>query len=119
MKCIRCALIALLSLLLLVVGVVEASAVNTGFHTELLPEDDINTLLKNVNITMLTDEPPKKPIECFDVNENALIAIGCSSSENKTVCIYSNEGVFQYGFSFKCSGTFGIEFDKSTIKKVL
>ncbi len=115
MKCIRCTLIALLSLLLLVVGVVEASAANTGFHTELLPEDDINSLLKNVNITMLTDEPPKKPIECFDVNENALIAIGCSSSENKTVCIYSNEGVFQYGYGFKCSGSFGIEFDKNTI----
>lgn len=33
---------------------------NTGFSTELLSEDDMNTLLKNVNISMLTDELQKK-----------------------------------------------------------
>ena len=103
----------ILTLLLLVFGGVEVLAMKTGFSTELLPEDDINTLLKNVNISMLADEPPKKTIECFAVNEDGMIAIGCSSSENKMVCIYTSDGVFQYGYSFKCNGNFGIELDKS------
>lgn len=115
MRCIRYIFTIILLLLLLVIGGVEVLAMNTGFSTELLPEDDINRLLKNVNISMLADEPPKKTIECFAVNEDGVIAIGCSSSENKTVCIYTSDGVFQYGYSFKCSGNFGIELDKSVL----
>lgn len=64
---------------------------------------------------MLADEPPQKAIKCFSVNEEGLIAIGCGNSENKTVCIYTNDGVFKYGYSFKCSGSFGIELDKSVL----
>ncbi|MBE6686110.1 MAG: hypothetical protein E7591_02650 [Ruminococcaceae bacterium] len=115
MKLIRHIFTIILTLLLLVFGGVEVLAMNTGFSTESLPEDDMNTLLKNVNISMLTDEPPKKTIECFAVNEDGVIAIGCNSSENKVVCIYTSDGVFQYGYSFKCSGNFGIEFDKSVL----
>ena len=115
MKFIRYIFTIILPLLLLVFGGVEVLAMNTGFSTELLPEDDMNTLLKNVNISMLADEPPKKTIECFAVNEDGVIAIGCSSSENKTVCIYTSDGGFQYGYSFKCSGNFGIELDESVL----
>ena len=116
MKLVRYIFTIILPLLLLVFGGVEVLAMNIGFSTELLPEDDMNTLLKNVNISMLADEPPKKTIECFAVNEDGVIAIGYSSSENKTVCIYTSDGVFQYGYSFKCSGNFGIELDKSVLK---
>lgn len=115
MKFIRYAFVIILSLLLPIIGGVEVLAMNTFFSTELLPEDDMNTLLKNINISMLTDEPSRKTIQCFDVNEDGLIAIGCSDSENKTVCVYTRDGVFQYGYSFKCSGSFGIEFDKSVM----
>ncbi len=44
-----------------------------------------------------------------------MVAIGCGNSESQTVCIYTNDGVFKYGYSFKCSGSFGIEFDKSVL----
>lgn len=115
MKRIRYIFIAILLLILLAAGGAEILAVNTGFSTEPLSEDDINTLLKNVSISMLTDEPSKKAIKCFSVNEDGLIAIGYGSSENKTVCIYTNDGVFKYGYSFKCSGSFGIELDKSVL----
>lgn len=115
MKFIRHAFVIILSLLLPIIGGVEVLAMSTSFSTELLPEDDMNTLLKNINISMLTDEPSRKTIQCFDVNEDGLIAIGCSDSENKTVCVYTCDGVFQYGYSFKSSGSFGIEFDKSVV----
>ncbi len=102
-------------LLLLIGGGVEVFAMNTGFSTVSLSADDIDTFFKNVKISVLTDEPPKKAIECFSVNEDGLIAIGCSNLENKTVCIYSSDGDFQYGYSFKTTGSFGIELDKSVL----
>lgn len=115
MKFIRCIFIIIFSLIVLFIGGVEVLAMNTGFSTELLPEDDMHTLLKNVNISMFADEPPRRTIECFDVNEEGIIAIGSSNSENKTVCIYTVDGIFQYGYSFKDSGSFGIELDKNVL----
>ena len=115
MRYIRCVFTILLLLLLIINGGLEVLAMNTGFSTESLLEDDINTFLKNVNITMLTNEPPKKAIDCFSVNENGVIAIGCSDSENKTVCFYTRDGDFQYGYSFKCYGNFGIELNKNIL----
>ena len=63
----------------------------------------------------MKSEPQKNPIECFSVNENGEIAIGCSDSEQKTVCIYADNGKFQYGYSFECSGSFGIEFENNNL----
>ncbi len=90
-------------------------AMNTGFSTESFSENDVKTILKNVDISMLTHEPSKDAIECFDINEDGLVAIGCGSSETKTVCIYTIDGDFQYGYRFRCSGTFGVEFDKNIL----
>lgn len=115
MKCVRCVFTVLLLLLLLINGGVEASAMNTGFSTESLPEDDIDIFLKNVNISILSDEPQKKAIDCFAVSEKGMIAIGCSDSKNKTVCIYTNDGNFQYGYSFECNGNFGIDLDENIL----
>ena len=72
MRCIRYIFATILLLILLVIAGVKILAVNTGFSTESLPENDRNTLLKNVNISMLADEPPKKAIKCFSVNEDGL-----------------------------------------------
>ena len=115
MKFIRYVFTITLPLLWMVIGGAEVLAMNTGFSTELLSVEDMNTVLQNVNISLLADEPPKKPIECFAVNEDGVIAVGCSSSENKTVCLYTSDGVFQYGYSFKCSGNFGIELDQHVL----
>lgn len=109
MRYIQLFCVFLLLLFPLSYGKVGALAMNTGFSTELLSENEIDLFLKNVNISMLSDEPQKKTIECFDVNENGVIAIGCSNFDNKTVCIYSSDGDFQYGYSFECNGGFGVE----------
>ncbi|MDD7635688.1 MAG: hypothetical protein PUJ55_01975 [Clostridiales bacterium] len=115
MRYIRCIFSVLLLLFLLTNGGLEVFAINIGFSTEPLPEDDIDTFLENVNISMLADEPEKKAIACFDVNENGEIVIGSRDSDNKTVCVYTSDGDFQYGYSFECSGSFGIELDKNIL----
>ena len=115
MKLIRLFFTVLLLLVLIIPGGVEASAANTGFSTEPLPEEDADTFLQNAKITMLTDEPQRKAIQCFSVNEQGLIAVGCSNLENKTVCIYTSDGDFLYGCSFACYGRFGVELDNRVL----
>lgn len=114
MRYIRYIFTTLLLFLLFTNGNVVLS-MNTGFSTASLPKDDIDIFLDNINLSMLTDEPTKKAIECFDVNGNGMIAIGCSDFENKTVCIYTSNGDFQYGYRFECSGNFGIELDENVL----
>ena len=90
---------------------IKVEAVNTGFQTNHLTSEEKNTFLSNINILLIDKEPMKNTIKCFDVNNNHLIAIGQNASERKTICVYSNEGVFQYGYTFSCNGDFGIEWD--------
>ncbi len=115
MKRIPWFLAILLLLLFPMNGRIEASAANTGFSTETLPESAIDTVLKNVTISVLKEEPQKTAIECFDVNENGLIALGGSDFEKKTVCVYTIDGSFQYGYSFTSSGSFGLEWDTNNL----
>ena len=89
---------------------VQAVALNTGFTTEALSEGDKERILANMKIKHLSDEPAKVAIDCFDVDENGVIAIGCSSNfETKRVCIYEKDGSFKCGYSFETNGSFGIE----------
>lgn len=90
-------------------------AMDAGFSTEQISKEDANKVVKNINIRLLTNEPPKRGINCFSVNEDGKIAIGSETIENKTICIYTSDGVFQRGYSFSCSGSFGIELDNNTL----
>jgi len=86
------------------------AAVQAGFSTEPLSAADTETFLKSVKLTPLTEEPKRRPIACFDADDER-IAIGCGDSGNKTVCVYTTDGTFQYGFRFPCGGSFGLELD--------
>lgn len=108
----------LLSFVLLIVifaNATQANAMQTGFQTNELSEEEKNTFLSNIDVLPIDEEPVKKAIRCFDVNSNRLIAIGQASSDQKTICVYSSEGVFQYGYIFHCSGDFGVEWDKENL----
>lgn len=115
MRYIRCAFMALLLFAILANTEVKVSAMSMGFTTESLPEDEVSSFLKNTNISVFHAEGERKSIDCFDVNENGAIAIGCSDFENKTICIYSNNGQFLFGYRFKCNGEFGVEFAKNDL----
>lgn len=93
-----------------------AMAMNTGFAVTAATEEETNTFLSNINMSLITTEPSKEAIECFDVNENNLIAIGrkCYLSKGQ-ICIYSASGEFLYGYEFSESGNFAVEWDGDCI----
>lgn len=107
----------LLSILIFVMlaNVMNANAMHTGFEITELTNEDKNTFISNINLVLIDEEPTKKSITCFDVNSNGFIAIGQNTVDRKTICVYSNEGVFQYGYTFNCSGDFGVEWDEENL----
>ena len=100
---------------ILINGSFSAFAINTGFTTNELPSEDKQTFLSNFELTLLTEEPQKNAVACFDVNEDGLVAIGTENASKKSILIYTSNGTFQYGYEFDSSGSFGVEWDGNNI----
>lgn len=92
-------------------GNINTFAMETGFSTEEMTQDEIERFFNNGHITRFTSEPAQEEIQCFDVDEDGMIAIGTGNAEKKKVCIYSNDGNFQYGYKFNTSGSFEVELN--------
>ena len=97
------------------IGAIEVNAMHTGFEITELPDDLKNMFIANIDVLSISEEPVKTNIKCFDVNDDQLIAIGQGTSDRKTICVYSNKGVFQYGYTFSCDGDFGVEWDENNL----
>ena len=110
MRYFQCYLSVLLLLFLFMANGIEVSAMNTGFSTEELSEKDRNTFISNIDISILEEKPTERAIQCFDVSKNGMIAIGQDGMEGKVLCVYSSDGKFQYGYTFNCRQSFGVEW---------
>lgn len=110
MRCFQRFLSVISLVFLFAATVTRVSAMNTGFSTEELSEKDRSTFVSNINISTLKEEPAERAIQCFDVSENGLIAIGQDSIDGKVLCVYSSDGKFQYGYAFNCRQSFGVEW---------
>lgn len=86
------------------------------FATEEMSITDSELFLDNVNLNLLNIEPSKRPIRCFDVNEHGMLAIGTEEGSNKTIAIYSDTGIFQYGYRFYTDGSFDVELSNEELK---
>ena len=115
MKIKRKTLLISIFIFMLVCNPIVANAINTGFLTDELPEKVQNQFVENIELRLIETEPTKSSVVCFDVNENQMIAVGQKSSDRKIICVYSSDGIFQYGYTFNCSGDFGVEWDKDNL----
>ena len=91
---------------------IKPNANNSGIETESYPEEKKSNLINRLNICVLEEEPDRRPIDCFAMNKNGVIALGCSrGSSKKSICFYTQEGIFIYGVLFVCQGSFCIELN--------
>ena len=103
--------ISVFVVLLLCIPIVS-HAVNTGFSTEYEKDLDAYDIAKKIKFSVMKNEPRKEPMDCFDVSESGMIAIGTSqASSNKRVYVYTSEGEYKYGYTFRSGGSFALEFD--------
>lgn len=105
----------LILILLLVCNVgVSVLAMETGFLKEQISTQNQKLFLSNINLSLINKEE-KGLINCFDVNNNGLIAIGSKNSDKKTICVYTSNGTFLYGYTFNCSSSFGVEWNRDNL----
>lgn len=107
--------IILLIMLITLLCNTAAYAADAELRMEPMSAEDVESFSANLEIAVLETEPPKKAIECFDVSPNQQIAVGCESSDKKTVSIYDNEGGFCYGYRFRSSGAIGVVFQNEDL----
>ena len=65
---------------------------------------------ENVEFRLLQKEPEKTSIINFDVNESLELVVSTKTKESKKILVYNNDGLFLYGFYFKCDGNIGVEW---------
>lgn len=112
MKIIRRTIFVITILLTLMSISQNGYASNTGFSTKTMEVQNINDFLTYTNFSLFTDEPTKRPIDCFDINNQGFLAIVNNNSTKKTISVYSADGVFQYGYSLNSYGKVGVEWQE-------
>lgn len=115
MKYVKIFMILFVSLLLLANSTYFAYSMTNGFDVEPLTTNESEKIIAGIPFKRINAETAKDSIECFDVNENGLIAIGSENHSIKTISVYTDDGVFQYAFEFEDDGSFGIEWIKDSL----
>ena len=110
----------LLPVFLLLIPARPVSALESGFETEEMPQDRQEQFVSNIDFAFFLEKPAERQIECFDVHEDGRIVMGhvgpgIFESGQKLVCVYSADGVFQYGYSFDTEQGFGVEWDGDNV----
>ncbi len=105
----------LFSIIIIQNGMISASALNTGFSVADMSKEEQEKIEGNMQLKLITSEPTKYPVACFDVREDGMLVIGSDSGiDKKTICVY-NQGEFQYGYTFTSAGDFYVEWDGDLI----
>ena len=102
--------IIILSLLLvLLLNIPQASAMETAFSTDEMPAEDAEEFVSARSLKLLEKEPSKKEFACFDVNPEHKIAVAYLHNDEGYVCVYA-EGKFLYGYRFNAIKFFAVEW---------
>lgn len=80
-----------------------------------LTDEEKDTIIANVNITKIDNKTKEQSIKCFDVNDDGLVAMGFDDFAKKSINVFDKNGIFQYGYEFYCSGSFGIEWELQSL----
>lgn len=77
---------------------------------------EIDALLSNttetIQLEILEDEPKKQVIDVFDVRDDGWFVVGLNTQE---ICVYDQNGIYQYGFRIHINGMFSVELLAETV----
>ena len=107
---------ALLACVLILLScVIKVGAVSTGFKTVELTQEEKEAFIAYIDMHRIEQEPARRTIAYFDVNADGLIAVAQLSTGKEVVCVYSDDGIFQYGYTFDCYGAVAVEWDEKNL----
>lgn len=95
----------------------NAYAYSAGeFYGDDIPEDEAARLIAYYDLKLEHDDNRLKSIECFDVREDGVIAVGSMQMLSRAhISVYDEDFNFIYGYSFKSEGSYGIMWDGNEI----
>ncbi len=119
MKNAKYVLLPLLVALIVSLSVLDVLAAGTGLVMEEFPQEKLEHAIKVTNLSLLLTEPQRTSIDCFDVREDHTLAVGYSvvfpDLWHAVICVYSPDGVFQYGYEFFTSGAYKVEWAEDNL----
>lgn len=91
--------------------ILSCQAIESGIaFSEISPEEE-ELIKSKIMITIVAEEIEPKQIECFDINENGVIALGIDGMDYNIINIYSNEMKYQFSYKFKTNGLYQIKWE--------
>ncbi len=97
-------LMCLLCLLLAYPVMAAADSVTVTFTP--MPEAEASRFLQNALPVLWTEDYADRPIQCFDVREDGVVALGFNRKDGKYAVVLDRDGAFQYGLAFRATGSF-------------
>lgn len=99
-------------LLTLCISHIYACAESPVTNAQPAMSESAEKFLSRINIYPWNDDGVARGIECFDVNSQGYSAIGFEnpSAHTKYVGVYDDDGNFLYGYTFKCIGSYLLEW---------
>ena len=85
----------------------------SGLSTVEKSVEETERFLNNITLTVVKNEPDKKSIQGFDVNEDGLVAVASTEMSKGQVSIYNSDGTFLYGYIFSCNQSIEVEWQKN------
>lgn len=109
------ALLCLIAAIFFFLMPIQVYADTEGLHEDMDTTQEKEVFLHNISFALLQKEPAKKPILCFDVNDEGSIALGFQDTNNKHICVFSADGEFLYGYAFSAYGNYSVFWEGSEI----
>jgi len=106
----RCFLVLVIVFSMTLHGIQAMATYDGGFHITAHTEEELSTILRNLDAEILSEEPRKQRIKAFSLSEIGMFAVVVEDYIYRTICVYDQEGSFQYGYRIKADGEVGVEF---------
>ena len=103
----------------LILCVLNGQALALTIDVSNLPESDRESSLAYSQLIPLDSAIERQPISCFDISENGWIALGFEKSTEKSICVYDQDGLFQYGYAFENYGTISLGWNDDKLDILL
>jgi hypothetical protein len=97
------------------VGGTSQEQLPSGFTFREVDSVRQSEILSEMDLTVFSEEPQTSPITCFAVSNQEWLVVGWDQGMQKTVCIYSDTGDFQYGFHFSNNGSFEVDWQDTYV----
>lgn len=93
----------------------SANGFPTNEYTSSLTPEEQEILWKNISIEVSPQAIIGGPISSFDIGPDGQVALGFQSGDTATVAVYSEDGEFQYAYSFNCYGSMYVFWEQEDV----